>query len=141
MVASKKEDVVVETGPASEVEEMKAEVAELRSLLQKVGALGKFVVPDDGPKKIQRADKPGDGGGWVAQTPMEYWGVAMGIEFRGGVGIVDVELPNAEEIVHNLEHDFGYKVQAVEGAELAEIRKLQAMMKKPDQSILEKLRK
>ena len=47
------------------------------------------------------------------------------MQFSGGIGIVDEDLPEADAIVHRLEHDFGYTVLAVGADDLALARKAQ----------------
>ena len=102
------------------------EIAALKLELQQVKmATGKMPAPN-GPKSIRRQDHPEAGGAWLVTTPVEnYAGVTAGVQFSGGIGIVDEDLPEADAIVHRLEHDFGYTVLAVGADDLALARKAQ----------------
>ena len=118
-------------------EEVKVDVNELLAkLLVEVSDLRQQVnnqtakVPADEPSNIRRADHPESGGGWIITTPrQEYSGVTMHIEFRGGLGIVDEDLDNADFIVDKLEQDFGYGVRVADAKELNGFRKYMAGVK------------
>ena len=126
--------VDVVTALLEELKSLRADVAALQAVTAKM--------PPTVKGRIARKDRPPDGGAWLVTTPNdEYAGKTCGIQFQGGIGIVDVERPNAEPIVHKLEHDFGYTVQPVGPDELNQVRKTQAMAEARAKSLVEKLMK
>ena len=104
-----------------ELAELRAEVERLRFM-----ASNPKLIPDSG-MKVKRDDK-NPGGGWLVTTPIPtYAGVTEGISFAEGVAFVDVELPGVDGIIHRLEYDHGYTVQALTEDELNAQRKRQAL--------------
>lgn len=118
------------------------ELAAVKTELMLVkAATQKFPTPA-GDRAMRRSDHPEPGGAWVVSTPMaEYSGDTCGVAFVGGIGIVDEDMPDADRVVHQLEHDFHYLVKSIPGVDVAAARKLQMTRgaRKPQQSLAEKL--
>lgn len=127
--------------------ELEKEVQELTRTTEKMQAMINTMVH---PKKpiidktsvIERADKPEPGGGWVIEVERkDFTGMRQGIEFKGGIGIVPVEMEEAERRVHWLENDFGYQVQALNAEELAKYYRIQAGVKETEKRFIDKISK
>lgn len=91
---------------------------------------------------IRRADVPPKGGAWLVEVPRaEYWGMCHGVQIRNGFGLLDVDEPDAIFRVHRLEHDFGYRLTALD-ARLADKARLEfAKQERPKASGIETLMK
>lgn len=127
--------------PTISTEEMIAvmmkEIAALKVQLEQQNAK----LPTEESVVVKRADRPEAGGGWIVHTPRhDYSGVTHGIEFKAGTGVVDEDRENADLIVNRLEHDFGYRVIAVDAQGIATVRKQLAGVRIEDtKSVGEKL--
>lgn len=125
-MATVKQDEVKQADVNEVLASLLLKITELENKVEKQNAK----VTADEPINIRRADHPEAGGGWIVTTPrQEYSGVTMGVQFKGGVGIVDEDLDNADFIANKLEHDFGYGVKAVTPDELGKFRKYMAGVK------------
>jgi hypothetical protein len=101
--------------------------------------------PPKAPKPgsdIRRADIPPKGGAWLIETPrLEYWGACHGVQFRNGMGILDVDEPDAIFRAHRLEHDHHYKVTALDSRLADKFREQFSKQQKPKASGIETLMK
>jgi len=138
----------------AENKELREQLAETKKLIEKVMAspLGKEI--EDKPKEVRREDNPGEGGGWVIKTPDQtrfdkktgktkqvfYSGTTAGIRFVNNYGFVYTSRKDADLIVHRLEHDFGYTVNALGKDAMGEFRnKFDSMQPTEDKTGMEKL--
>lgn len=96
-------------------------------------------LPPDDKTPFKRADRVEDGG-WVVQCPNEeFWGDVCMTRFQGGVAIVGSDREGADFIVQQLEHDFGYKVLAVDDATISQVLKDLSAKKRPEPELAAKL--
>lgn len=106
--------------------EMEQKLAEMEKRV-KVAEAAVVKVPQDDGKPMTREDTPEPGGAWVVKAPLEsYTGETAGIKFTNGWGVVYPDGKDAVRKVHQLEHDFGYQVLAIDASTLAAFLKRQA---------------
>jgi len=104
------------------LEQLALENRELKQERDRYRALGPKITPDS-QVAIVRAERPPEGGAYVVKMPRSWNGTRMGITFRGGVGVIDASLENADTIAHWMEADYGYEIVAVGPKDLLRVRK------------------
>ena len=135
-----KDEAVTDNNDNSAVmAELMKMVGELRNEVAELKAAKDLKLPKMETKKVRRPDHPEPGGAWVVRTPLEYNGSTANVTFVNGLAVVDEDAENADGIIHQLEHDFGYTVQVIQAAEVAAIRKLMAAPGKQKKGLAEKL--
>ena len=138
----------------AENKNLRVQLAETKKLIEKILASQPGVTIEDKPKEVRREDNPGEGGGWVIKTPDQtrfdkktgktkqvfYSGTTVGIRFVNNYGFVYTSRKGADLIVHRLEHDFGYTVNALGEEAMGEFRnKFDSMQPEEDKTGMEKL--
>jgi hypothetical protein len=129
------EEIQAKPDPSSEVGD--TEIAKLQGQIDSLakvvaGKKRKKISKDDPSSVITREDNPGENGGWVVEARNKaYSGMTCGVQFTGGLAIVDVAFPDSEKVVHKLEHEFEYAVTALDEQELNDARREIAMGNNP----------
>ena len=99
-------------------------MAKMASAMAQARPLGNTkITPDDPRSKVHLEKRPPKGGAFIVKMPTQWSGTRMGIVFRNGIGIIDEERHNCDELAFWMQADYGYKVLPADEKEVNKMRK------------------